>query len=122
MFAFIITLLIVLSVLLIILILIQNPKGGGLSGEISSSSAGQMFGVAKTTDIVEKLTWGFSISIMVLVLISGFTISKTDQGIEPITIQQSNSKPVPVAPAPVSPAPAPASAPASAPITPAPAK
>ena len=106
MFAFIITLLIILSVLLIVLILIQNPKGGGLSGEFSSSSAGQMFGVAKTTDIVEKLTWGFSIGIMVLVLVSGFTISNADQGIEPITIQESSAPTVPVAPAPISTAPA----------------
>ena len=107
MFAFIITFLIILSVLLIVLILIQNPKGGGLSGEFSSSSAGQMFGVAKTTDIVEKLTWGFSIGIMVLVLVSGFTISNSDSSIEPITIQQ-NSPAVPVAPAPIQTAPAPA--------------
>lgn len=55
----IIILLIIAAILLTIVVLIQNPKGGGLSSEFGGSGGSQMFGVQKTGDIVEKLTWGF---------------------------------------------------------------
>jgi len=47
MFTLLISLIVLFSALLIILILVQNPKGGGISGEFSSSGATQMFGVQK---------------------------------------------------------------------------
>lgn len=61
----IIVLLIIAAILLTIVILIQNPKGGGLSSEFGGSGGSQMFGVQKTGDIVEKLTWGFFTFILV---------------------------------------------------------
>ena len=48
MFTLLISLIIIFSALLVVLILVQNPKGGGISGEFSSSGATQMFGVQKT--------------------------------------------------------------------------
>lgn len=60
----IIVLLVIAAVLLTIVILIQNPKGGGLSSEFGGSSS-QMFGVQRTGDIVEKLTWGFFTFLLV---------------------------------------------------------
>jgi preprotein translocase subunit SecG len=47
-------------------VLIQNPKGGGLSSNFSSSS--QLMGVQKTGDFLEKGTWGLAIFLMVLSL------------------------------------------------------
>ncbi|MEI8280073.1 MAG: preprotein translocase subunit SecG [Bacteroidota bacterium] len=37
-------------------ILIQNPKGGGLSGSFGNLSS-QVMGVKQTTDVMEKGTW-----------------------------------------------------------------
>lgn len=67
MFTLIIILSLVICVLLIFAVLIQNPKGGGLSGTFGGA-ANQMFGYKRTTDEVEKFTWGFIIAIFVLCL------------------------------------------------------
>lgn len=109
MFTLLISLIILFSALLIVLILVQNPKGGGLSGEFSSSGATQMFGVQKTGDLVEKLTWGFSIAILLLVLVTNFTLtSGNSEGIQSINVEKAASKTIPSAPAPLI-APVPAS-------------
>ena len=102
MFTLIISLIILFSLLLIVLILIQNPKGGGINGEFSSGGATQMFGVQKTGDLVEQLTWGFSIAILVLVLLSNFTLDKgTNAAAESVNVEKAATKTVPAAPAPV---------------------
>ena len=84
-------------------ILVQNPKGGGISGEFSSSGATQMFGVQKTGDLVEQLTWGFSIAILVLVLVTNFTLSDTKDTSTSVNVEKAATKTVPVAPAPAAP-------------------
>ncbi len=71
-----ITLTIIASILLVLFVLIQNPKGGGLSQNISSSS--QLFGVQKTTDILEKGTWVLIAAIVLFSLAINFSI--TDAG------------------------------------------
>ena len=38
-------------------VLIQNPKGGGIDSTFGGSSANQVFGAAKSTDFIEKVTW-----------------------------------------------------------------
>ncbi|MFD3393799.1 preprotein translocase subunit SecG [Aquirufa sp. OSTEICH-129V] len=101
MFTLLISLIVLFSALLIILILVQNPKGGGISGEFSSSGATQMFGVQKTGDLVEQLTWGFSIAILVLVLVTNFTLSSGNtEGIQSINVEKASTKTLPTAPAP----------------------
>src|SRR5271165_4883973 len=57
---------IVVCVFLVLIVLIQNPKGGGLSSNFSSSS--QLMGVQKTGDFLEKGTWILAITLMVLSL------------------------------------------------------
>ncbi len=57
---------IIVCVLLGAIVLIQNPKGGGLTSNFSSSS--QLMGVQKTGDFLEKGTWVLAITIMVLSL------------------------------------------------------
>ncbi|MHA8066196.1 preprotein translocase subunit SecG [Aquirufa sp. ROCK2-A2] len=105
MFTLLISLIVLFSALLIVLILVQNPKGGGISGEFSSSGATQMFGVQKTGDLVEQLTWGFSVAILILVLVTNFTISTgTTDAIQSINVEKAATKTVPAAPAPTQPA------------------
>lgn len=57
---------VIAAILLIIIVLVQNPKGGGLSS--SFGSAHQLGGVRKTTDFLEKGTWGLAIIIIALSL------------------------------------------------------
>jgi preprotein translocase subunit SecG len=57
---------ILVCLLLGVIVLVQNPKGGGLSSNFSSSS--QLLGVQKTGDILEKGTWVLAITLMVLSL------------------------------------------------------
>jgi len=66
MYEFLLIIAIIVCVFLVLIVLIQNPKGGGLSSNFSSSS--QLMGVQKTGDVLEKGTWGLAIFLMVLAL------------------------------------------------------
>lgn len=64
-------LIVILAVVLILIVLVQNSKGGGLASNFASSN--QIMGVRKTTDFLEKTTWGLIATIVVLcVFASGF--------------------------------------------------
>jgi preprotein translocase subunit SecG len=69
MYGLITILIIIACALLIIVVLIQNPKGGGLSQSFGGVSS-QFFGVRQTTDFIEKSTWGLIIAIGALCLIT----------------------------------------------------
>ncbi|MCW3005163.1 MAG: protein-export rane protein [Conexibacter sp.] len=51
------------------IVLVQNPKGGGLSGNVGGFS-NQLMGVKQTTDVLEKGTWLFAGIIALLALFS----------------------------------------------------
>jgi preprotein translocase subunit SecG len=72
MFTLIIGVIIFTAVLLVLVVLAQNSKGGGLSNQFGGSGASNIIGVKKTGDLLEKLTWGFVITIMVLSLSTNF--------------------------------------------------
>lgn len=57
------------SLLLMAAVLIQNPKGGGVDPTFGGS-ANQMFGAAKSTDFIEKITWGLAIALFALCIIT----------------------------------------------------
>jgi preprotein translocase subunit SecG len=59
----------ILAVLMVLIVLAQDSKSGALS---SNFGASQLMGVKRTTDLLEKLTWGFMIGIMVLTMGSKF--------------------------------------------------
>ncbi len=69
MFTFIITLIVIAALLLILVVLAQNSKGGGLSSQFGGGGGtSQVMGVKRTGDLLEKLTWGLAISLIVLSL------------------------------------------------------
>jgi preprotein translocase subunit SecG len=72
------TILVVIACLLLMLIvLIQNPKGSGLSSAFGGSGASnQMMGVQRTTDILEKATWALAIFILVASLFMNYFIQR----------------------------------------------
>lgn len=86
MVTFLVILGILLCILLVLIILIQNPKGGGLSSGFSSSN--NIIGVKRTGDFLETGTWGLAIAIMaisIIINISGPTTGgaiKTDSKIQ----------------------------------------
>ena len=70
------TLIIIASIVLGLIILIQNPKGGGLSSSFGGIG-NQLMGVKQTTDVLEKGTWIFAAIVGVLCLTSAMFIPKT---------------------------------------------
>lgn len=65
------------GVILVLVVLIQNPKGGGLSS--SFASANQIGGVRRTTDFLEKATWTLAIAIVVLSMASSMFMDRGGQ-------------------------------------------
>jgi preprotein translocase subunit SecG len=69
-------LVIIASVVLGLIVLIQNPKGGGLSASLGGFS-NQLMGVKQTTDVLEKGTWLFAAIVGILCLVSPAFIPKS---------------------------------------------
>lgn len=67
-------LIILASVILGFIVLVQNPKGGGLSGSFGGLNT-QLMGVKQTTDVLEKGTWIFASVIGILCLVSTLFIN-----------------------------------------------
>ena len=63
------------SILLIGVILIQKSKGGGLAANVNNYN--QFMGVRKTTDFVEKATWGLAAFICAMSILTAFITSPT---------------------------------------------
>lgn len=68
-------LVILASIILGIIVLIQNPKGGGLTSSLGGFG-NQFMGVKRTTDILEKGTWIFAGIIGFLCIASSVFIPK----------------------------------------------
>src|SRR5687768_5979311 len=73
MYVVIIILIILVCAVLIASVLIQNPKGGGLSASFGGMG-NQVMGARKATDFIEKTTWVLAVSLLVLCLLSGAAI------------------------------------------------
>ena len=72
MYIFLSILIVLACVLLIAVVLIQKSKGGGLASDYSSGN--QYLGYCKTTDFIEKATWGLGIFICVISILASFAI------------------------------------------------
>lgn len=62
-------------ILLMIIILIQNPKGGGVDSTFGGQGANQMFGAARSTDFIEKLTWGLGATLFILAILTAIVVN-----------------------------------------------
>ncbi len=85
-------LIVIAAVLLTLLVLVQNSKGGGLAAGFSSSN--QVLGVRKTTDFLEKATWGLTAFIVVLSVFAAsmHPYSETGSGVKSEVQQQYQEK------------------------------
>lgn len=69
-----IVLIAIISFLLILIVMVQNPKGGGLNSAFGGTQEAQkILGAAKSTDILERTTWILGASLMALTLLAGVT-------------------------------------------------
>jgi preprotein translocase subunit SecG len=64
-----------ICLLLALSVLIQNPKGGGLSQTFGGAGT-QIMGARKTADFLEKATWTLAIALCVLSIFSAFSIPR----------------------------------------------
>jgi preprotein translocase subunit SecG len=85
-------------------ILVQNPKGGGLAGNIAGFST-QFMGVKQTTDVLEKGTWVMAALIALLAIFSPVFISQGSAGSREPNLRPGTNQSAPVTPAPAVPQP-----------------
>ena len=72
---FFVILIILACVILGLIILVQNPKGGGLAANVGGFS-NQLMGVKQTTDVLEKGTWILAVTVALLCLFSAAFVPK----------------------------------------------
>ena len=72
MYSVVIVLIVLAAVLMCLIVLIQESKGGGLAAGFSNLNT--MGGVRKTTDFVEKATWGLAIAMVVLSVAAAYLV------------------------------------------------
>ena len=81
-------LIMITSVLLVLVVLVQNPKGGGLSSTFGGGSSNQIMGAKKTTDFLEKTTWTLAIVLISLTMLSNFAITRNFDSTNEIKSQE----------------------------------
>lgn len=86
MYTAVVILLIIASILLVLAVLVQNSKGGGLAAGFSAST--QVMGVRKTTDFLEKFTWGLAFSMIILCIIGSFVLPNNSANVNASVIQE----------------------------------
>ena len=87
MYIALISVIIFICVLLVLVVLSQNSKGGGLSNQFGGSSS-NLIGVRRTGDLLEKLTWGFAIALVVLSLVSTLILGSGSTSLQPRSVNQ----------------------------------
>ena len=88
------------AVLLVLVVLAQNSKGGGLSSQFGGSSASNLIGVKKTGDLLERLTWGLAISVMVFSLATNFSTPSRASSSDELLERAKEQRSIPVNPSP----------------------
>ena len=101
MYTSIVILVVLASILMCLIVLIQESKGGGLAADYSNNN--QILGAPKTTNFIEKATWGLAVAMVVLSIVSSAFITKQTVEEAPINIaapaQSTDAENVPTFPA-----------------------
>ena len=94
-FTIFLVLMTIVSLLLIIVIMIQNPKGGGLDSSLGGST--NIGGVQNTNKFLDRSTWTLALTLMALVLLS--SISFTSGSSSGSKLLDENAVTIPTVPA-----------------------
>ena len=81
---------VIASVLMCIIVLIQNSKGGGLASSFASSNA--IMGVRKTTDILEKLTWGLAAFMVIMSVAAAYVVPSRSSKVQDVIMEQAQKE------------------------------
>ena len=76
---FLTVVILIICFLLGAVILVQNPKGGGLASGFTGGA--QLGGVQRTTDFLEKSTWYLVVALFVACILAGITNGNTKNSI-----------------------------------------
>ena len=79
-FTILTVLIIIAAILLIVVVLLQNGKGEGLASNFVAGN--QTFGVRQTADLLEKVTWGLVAFIIVVAIVSSFTMGTNGSDVD----------------------------------------
>ena len=96
-------LIVIAAVALGFVVLVQNPKGGGLAGNVGGLS-NQFMGVKQTTDVLEKGTWLFAGIIALLAIFSTLIFKGSTKGPDTSILQKVNTNTSAPAPTKTTPA------------------
>ena len=86
MYTLITILIFIVCIFLVLIVLVQNSKGGGLASNFQSS--GQVMGVRKTTDFLEKATWSLAAALLALAIAGSAFIPRNQAGVDQSMIQE----------------------------------
>lgn len=64
----------IVCLLLMLVVLVQNPKGGGIDSTFGGSQANQMLGASRSTDVIEKITWGLAATLFILCIVTALAV------------------------------------------------
>ena len=78
MYTLFVVLIVIAALLMIGIVLIQESKGGGLASQFSGYN--QIGGVRKTTDFIEKTTWGLAAAMVVLSVLCAYVAPGASTG------------------------------------------
>ena len=88
-FSIFVALIVFVCFLLVLVIMVQNPKGGGLSSSFGGGTQ-QMGGVQKTSDFLDRSTWILATLLLALILVSNITLSSGNDAIDSKLLEDSS--------------------------------
>ena len=77
MYTLLLVLIVLAAILMVGIVLIQESKGGGLAANFSAYN--QIGGVRKTTDFIEKTTWGLAAAMVVISVFCAYVAPRHSQ-------------------------------------------
>ena len=92
-FTILLVLITIVSILLVAVIMIQNPKGGGLDSSLGGGG-GSIGGVQNTNKFLDKSTWTLGAILIILILLSGVSFN-ADLGNESKIYDENATTPAP---------------------------
>ena len=88
-FSIFVALIVFVCFLLVLVIMVQNPKGGGLSSSFGGGTQ-QMGGVQKTSDFLDRSTWLLATLLLALILVSNITLSSGNDALDSKLLEDSS--------------------------------
>lgn len=86
MYLLLVILMVIAAILMCFIVLIQNSKGGGLASGFSSSN--QIMGVRKTTDFLEKATWGLAAFMVVMSIATAYVVPTSSSKTQDVILEE----------------------------------